>query len=110
VHEIVAAVKALRHSEHATEEAAVEKFAPLGLAGVVVQGVATSIDALLIGVSFAAMGAQIFVSAGLIALTTFICCLAALPLGRRFGILLGEKAQVVGGVVLILIGIKACFF
>jgi putative Mn2+ efflux pump MntP len=73
------------------------------------QGVATSIDAFIVGVSFLALGAPIAVAAPLVALTTFVCCLVALGLGRRFGVLLGDRAEIVGGVVLILIGVKALF-
>ncbi|MDR0350757.1 MAG: manganese efflux pump MntP family protein [Coriobacteriales bacterium] len=74
-----------------------------------VQGLATSVDALIVGVGFLALGANIAVAAPLIALTTFVCCLVALFLGRRFGALLGDKAEIIGGIVLVLIGIKALF-
>jgi putative Mn2+ efflux pump MntP len=77
---------------------------------ILAQGIATSIDALIIGVSLLALGANIWLAASLIAATTFVCCLLALAIGRRFGVLLGDKAQIVGGAVLVLIGIKACFF
>jgi putative Mn2+ efflux pump MntP len=73
------------------------------------QGIATSIDALIVGVSFLAMGANIAVAAPMVALTTFLCCVVALLLGRRFGELLGDKAEIIGGIVLVLIGIKAFF-
>jgi putative Mn2+ efflux pump MntP len=73
------------------------------------QGVATSIDAFIVGVSFLALGANIVVAAPVVAITTFVCCLIALGLGRRFGMLLGDRAEIVGGIVLILIGIKALF-
>jgi putative Mn2+ efflux pump MntP len=102
----IGAIKALRKPQASLEEASVN----LKFGTVVIQGVATSIDALLIGVSLAASGVEIWSAAGLIALTTLICCFLALALGRRFGLLLGEKAQVVGGLVLIAIAIKAAFF
>ena len=73
------------------------------------QGIASSIDALICGVSFLSLGADIFIAAPLVALITFLCCLAALFLGRYVGLLFGDKAGIVGGVVLILIGIKALF-
>jgi putative Mn2+ efflux pump MntP len=81
----------------------------LSCGALLAQGVATSIDALIVGVSLLALGANIAIAAPLIALTTFICCVVALVLGKRFGVLLGDKAEVVGGIVLILIGIKALF-
>ncbi|MDR0500024.1 MAG: manganese efflux pump MntP family protein [Coriobacteriales bacterium] len=74
------------------------------------QGIATSIDALIVGVGFAISGADIFAASAIIAATTFICCTFALAIGRRFGVLLGDKTQVFGGILLVLIGIKSCFF
>ena len=71
-----------------------------------VQSVATSIDALAIGVSFAAMNVNIWSAAGLIAATTFCCSLIAVFLGKKFGNLLGQKAEIFGGTILVLIGLK----
>jgi putative Mn2+ efflux pump MntP len=73
------------------------------------QAVATSIDAFVVGVGFLAGGANIALAAPLVAATTALCCVVALFLGKRFGVLLGDRAQIVGGVVLVLIGIKALF-
>lgn len=72
-----------------------------------VQAIATSIDAFAVGVSFVGMGVEPLSASGIIALTTFVCTCLALVVGRTFGSKLGEKATVVGGVVLVLIGIKA---
>ncbi len=74
------------------------------------QAIATSIDAFAVGVSFAASGAPIFKAAPLIALTTFILSLIAIAIGTKLGEKLGEHAEVVGGVILICIGIKSMFF
>jgi putative Mn2+ efflux pump MntP len=74
------------------------------------QALATSIDAFVVGVSFLAAGTDIALAAPLVAVTTAACCLGALFLGRRFGALLGDRAQIAGGIVLVLIGIKAMFF
>ncbi|MDR3308170.1 MAG: manganese efflux pump MntP family protein [Coriobacteriales bacterium] len=82
----------------------------LTIPALLAQGVATSIDALIIGVSLLAARANIFVASPLIAAITCACCIAALGIGRRFGVLLGDKAQIAGGVVLVLIGLKAFFF
>jgi putative Mn2+ efflux pump MntP len=84
--------------------------AALTLPSLLLQAVATSIDALIVGISLLALGADIVLSASLIALTTFACCVVALTIGKRLGLLLGDKAQLIGGLVLIGIGIKACFF
>ena len=71
------------------------------------QGVATAIDAFAVGVSLRAQGVNLALAALVITLTTFLCCLAGIPLGRRFGELLGDRAQIVGGVVLVAIGVRA---
>lgn len=73
------------------------------------QAMATSIDAFAVGVSFAAERSNIFVSAPIIAVTTFICSVLALVFGKKLGESLGTKAQIFGGTVLILIGLKALF-
>ena len=72
-----------------------------------VQAIATSVDAFAVGVSFVGMGVEPLSASGIIALTTFVCTCLALVVGRTFGNKLGEKATVMGGIVLILIGIKA---
>ncbi len=71
------------------------------------QAVATSIDAFAVGVSFSLQGANIFAASPVIAVTTFVCSLIALLLGQRFGRLLGSRAEVFGGVILLLIAAKA---
>lgn len=81
---------------------------PLSVLGL--QAIATSIDALAVGVSFAALSVNVVLAASLIALTTALMCCIALALGRRFGSMLGERATILGGIVLIAIGIKALLF
>ena len=71
--------------------------------------IATSIDAFAVGVSFAAMGAEIYSSALIIAVSTFILTLAALKLGNIAGEKLGDKSEIIGGIVLIIIGLKSLF-
>ena len=68
--------------------------------------VATSIDALAVGVSFAALSVNIWLAAGFICCITFACCLVGHALGRRFGLLLGARAQLCGGAILVAIGVK----
>ncbi|MDL2324227.1 manganese efflux pump MntP family protein [Ruminococcaceae bacterium OttesenSCG-928-A16] len=72
----------------------------------VVQAIATSIDALAVGISFAALSVNIWGAAGIIALTTFVCCLIGVFLGHKFGLLLGDWAQIFGGAILVGIGLK----
>lgn len=73
------------------------------------QAVATSIDAFAVGVSFCANGANIQLAAPIIAVTTLICGMIAILIGKQFGNMLGSKAQIFGGIILILIGIKSMF-
>ena len=70
------------------------------------QALATSIDALAVGVSFAALSVNIWQAAGFICCVTFACCLVGHALGRRFGFLLGARAQLCGGLILVAIGTK----
>lgn len=74
----------------------------------VTQAVATSIDALAVGVSFASLMAlpRMLVSAGIIALTTFVIAFLGVFIGKKFGDALSGKAQLVGGVILVAIGLK----
>ena len=68
---------------------------------------ATSIDALAVGVSFAFMeGVFIFSAVALIGATTFILSFAGVKVGGVFGAKYRSKAELVGGIVLILMGIK----
>ena len=68
--------------------------------------VATSIDALAIGVTFAFLKVSIISAISIIGLTTFVCCFIGVKLGSVFGEKLKSKAEITGGVVLILIGTK----
>ena len=79
----------------------------LTLVTLLAQAIATAIDAFAVGVSLRAQAVSVVVAAPVIALTTFLCCVAALALGRKLGEALGDRAQVAGGVVLVLIGLKA---
>lgn len=74
------------------------------------QAVATSIDAFAVGIAFCAMEVSIWFSAGVICVTTFICSLFAVMLGKKFGEMLGKKAEVLGGSILVLLALKAILF
>jgi len=71
-----------------------------------VQGLATSIDALAVGISLAAGKADIVLSAVTIGVTTAVICLPAVFIGKKTGDLLNDKAEFAGGVILIGIGLK----
>ena len=68
--------------------------------------VATSIDALAVGISFAFLNVDIIPAVCLIGITTFIISCIAVFLGNKIGGKLGKYAEITGGVILILIGLK----
>ena len=68
--------------------------------------VATSIDALAVGVSFAFLGASIWLAVAIIGVTTFVISLAGVAIGNQFGSRIEKPATIAGGVILILIGVK----
>lgn len=72
-----------------------------------IQAIATSIDALIVGVSFAALpDVNIWHAVSLIGAITFSISLAGVFAGKKFGELLGSKAEILGGFILVLIGLK----
>lgn len=68
--------------------------------------IATSIDALAMGISFAALSVNIVAAASFIGVITFVLTLAGVAVGHFFGARYEKPATIVGGVVLILIGLK----
>lgn len=68
--------------------------------------IATSIDALAVGITFAFLSVNIFSAAALIGVTTFVISAAGLYVGNIFGAKYKKKAELAGGIVLILIGLK----
>ena len=79
----------------------------VGTAALLVQGVATSIDALSVGFTIAGYGlAMAFVSALIIAAVTFCLCMAGLTFGRKLGTKFSNKATIFGGAILMMIGLE----
>ena len=68
--------------------------------------VATSIDALTVGIAFASLSVNIAMSVTLIGITTFAFSIAGVLIGNQFGMRYQRPAQVTGGVILIIIGTK----
>jgi putative Mn2+ efflux pump MntP len=79
---------------------------PFSFKLVFMQAIATSIDALAVGISFAAIKINISLAVALIAVITFFCCFIGVLIGIRCGKLLKKKAEILGGVILIIIGLK----
>ena len=72
-----------------------------------VQGIATSIDALSVGFTISDYGfCEALLAAVIIAVVTFVICMAGLIIGRKAGTKLAGKAGILGGVILILIGVE----
>ena len=71
--------------------------------------IATSIDALAVGITFAFLSVRILPAAGLIGLTTFLLSALGVYIGHVFGLKYKAKAELAGGVILIFIGLKIFF-
>lgn len=78
----------------------------LDLKNLFMLAIATSIDALAVGVSFAFLKIKISLAVFVIGLTTFVISFFGVRIGRAFGIALKDKAQVTGGLILIFLGLK----
>ncbi len=79
----------------------------VGVGGLLVQGVATSIDALSVGFTIADYNwLMALVCSLIIAVVTFFISMAGLVIGKKFGMKFSNKAEILGGVILIAIGIE----
>ncbi len=92
-----------------------EGVAALTFATLMIQGIATSIDALSVGFAIADYSSlEALVSTLIIGITTFIICIFGLELGKKVGKAFSDKATLFGGCILIIIGleifIKGVFF
>ncbi|NLT31120.1 MAG: manganese efflux pump [Propionibacterium sp.] len=77
-----------------------------GIRAMFVLAVATSIDALAAGISFALLEVNIWIAAVLITVVTFVITLIGVKLGSAFGGRFQKPAEIVGGVILILMGVR----
>ena len=68
--------------------------------------IATSIDALAVGLTISLVTSHVFVAVAIIGIVTFVLCFIGVYIGTRFGHIFENKIEIAGGVVLILIGIK----
>lgn len=83
-----------------------EKPLQLGLVTLLVMAVATSIDALAVGVTFAFLSVNIWLAISVIGATTFTFSLIGVGIGVKVGDKFKNKAEILGGVILILLGVK----
>lgn len=106
---IFEAIRAFKKKKNGEEA---EEAKPLSIGALAAQAIATAIDALAVGVSLVALdksgalAVNIFVAASMIAVTTFVISLVSVFIGKKFGELLSDKAELVGGLILVAIGLK----
>lgn len=86
--------------EEGTPDASLDVRNMLGLA------LATSVDALAVGITFAFLQVEIVPAVSFIAVTTFIISVAGVKIGNVFGSRFQQKAEIAGGVILVLMGFK----
>lgn len=82
---------------------------PLKPAVLIGMAIATSIDALVVGVSFAFMNMNIYLSVAIIGIITFLVSMVGMLFGKKVGGRLGKRMEIVGGLILIVIGLKTLF-
>lgn len=96
-------INMIKESRESTDE---DTDASLGFKVMFMMAIATSIDALAVGITFAFLNVNIFTAALLIGATTFTCCAIGVKIGNVFGAKHKGKAEFAGGLILILLGIR----
>ena len=94
-------------TEESTDGAECPIGSELGIGALMMQGVATSIDALSVGFTTSRYGiSEALLSSLIIGAVTYLICIAGCAIGKRMGTVLSWKAAILGGVILVIIGIK----
>ena len=89
-----------------------EEIKELSFSDLLLQGVATSIDAFAVGITFLGLKENgdlkysIFLSVTIIAITTLLISFVSVLIGKKFGKIFKNKAEIIGGIILIVLGIK----
>lgn len=83
-----------------------DSFDPLNVYILFTLSIATSIDALAVGITFSFLDIEIWQTSFVIGIITFIICLIGTKIGKTYGHLLEDKVEVAGGLILIAIGLK----
>lgn len=79
----------------------------LSFKGLIIQAIATSIDALTIGIIFVGWDqSKALLASSIIGIVTFVLSFICIIIGKKFGDKLSNKAEIIGGIILILIGVK----
>ena len=97
--------KMIKESFEKSDEGEVEEVS-LKFKNMIVLAIATSIDALAVGVSFAFLEVKIGIAATFIGVTTFVLSMIGVKIGNIFGMKYKSIAERIGGIVIVLIGIK----
>ncbi len=98
-------IKMMVESTNANKENSNIKKLSFGL--LILQGIATSIDALSVGFTIAEYNLLMaFIASLIIAIVTFLLCIIGVIIGKKFGMHLSNKAQIIGGIILIIIGLE----
>lgn len=100
---IIDSIKEMKHPEESEEEF------KLKIGELFILAIATSIDALAVGISFAFLSIKIWSSISIIGVTTFILSFIGIVIGNKFGAKFKTKAEIAGGIILVLIGLKILF-
>lgn len=92
------------------QEEILSEVKKVAFGALMLQGIATSIDALSVGFTIANYNAMMaFIASLIIGIVTYIICMFGLSLGKKFGTKLAGKASILGGVILIGIGLEIAF-
>ena len=103
---LIIGVNMIREALSEEEEGSGESCACTGFKTMLMMAMATSIDALAVGVSFAFLSVDIWKSVAVIGVTTFLFSFVGVKIGNIFGSRYSKAAEITGGVILILLGIK----
>ena len=79
---------------------------PFSIKEIFVMAIATSIDAAAAGIALAMSGDNIWLNITFIGVVTFLMCIGGVFIGNKFGTKLKDKASILGGIILILLGLK----
>ena len=94
-------IEGIKHNQSELEKPKV------GFWALMIQGIATSIDALSVGFTISEYNVWMaLICAGIIAIVTFFISLLGIWLGKKFGTKLSNKAEIFGGIILIIIGLE----
>lgn len=96
-------VKMLIESQKESED---KNINPLDIKVIISMAIATSIDALAVGISFAIIQVNMILAVFTIGSVTFIASMLGILFGKKTGSHLGQKMEIIGGLILIAIGVK----